>query len=365
MERREISRINATSEKQVALSKQLAKKYQPIADRAALEKLSAGKVMYGFCMLRGGEDFTLIDFLARALLRASSDPKDSAFSEHGARHGTFQEVTEDLISSLQFKPSEVKATLQPTILGYETKNGIVNVTVNRLILRGKEKIRRTFRPAPHQLALEIKSYIDENPRTISDEKTYIQKVLRKTAGELGVPFSIMTGVYLLMETNDITEVFNNKDVRVKIKEARKEKGINQAKIPTPDMPTWQMISNLRRFVLVPDKGGIRPNFEPNAYLDALGVFPHEYSKDFDERLKKFEETDDTVIPKAVFCMLEEVAQREAAPDFLDPYRSEYIHKTYANVATSNLITAFYEFSLPSTDYHFMDLLKVNGNGSKV
>ncbi|HSW96505.1 MAG TPA: hypothetical protein VLF89_01635 [Candidatus Saccharimonadales bacterium] len=344
------------AERQIQLDTSIRNEYPIITSVEGLETYRKKEMTYASFALR--KTPLLFPILETALIRAS-DSKDSAFCEHANEHKNFQEVIENLVNDL--KNRKVRMVNQP--IGIEipasySQGNITEVLAHRLIVEGESRIRPTFRPGPNQLAIEFQNRVEE--RNILEEKRneLLRRTLRKSALEYGMPFAILTAVYAGVEPEKALEIFDNKQFRKEFQEKRGLSGITHAKVPHKnDLVSFvRFYCRMREMLVVNTNKGVRSNFVPLAYFDALEhEFPQEYLKDFSPQLSQFVESDTLVIPRAVFAGLDEMAQRNSSLDFKDPERTEYIESTYGAKGTTRMVTAYYESNLQPEITHFQHL----------
>lgn len=353
MVERDFKRAEATVEAQKVVDKAILKDFVLVSDPTSVEEYAKKKKTFAAFSLKASSE--VISELLQIGLKRAVDQTDPAFCFHASQgHVPFNEVVSDLSSGLE--EGKVKASIVPIDLGVDTKKGSQLVQAKRLILTGEERVRRTFRPGPLQLALEAESFLNEKSinKRESREKA-MAKILKNVAAEYGIPFAILTGFYMKFETHELVKILTNNNVKGFIAKERKLKGAT-ARFPN-SMSDYKIMGEIRRQVVVKEKERIRPNFDKNSYFNGLALFRQDYERDFSPELKVFCENDDLVTAKAVFACLDEIAQKNAPEDFLEPARTEYIDRTFGKFGTTKMITAYFEFALDIGKYKFEEVIK--------
>lgn len=147
-----------------------------------------------------------------------------------------------------------------------------------------------------------------------------------------------------LDTDDILSIFDNKDVRKNIQAIH-----GKVSIPHHGLTSGQLkehiriIKELSQALTVDTSQGRFPSYSAEDYHQALFILTQAKiltPENVATETYAFGLTRDKVVAKAVLRNMHEAAQSLANPRYKDPARTKYIDEGYANLVTSEVITAF-------------------------
>ncbi|OGY16770.1 MAG: hypothetical protein A2785_00760 [Candidatus Chisholmbacteria bacterium RIFCSPHIGHO2_01_FULL_49_18] len=331
---REFFRVEATAHFTMELDEKLAQQF-PLLEAEDAQSLRAFKSKeqsnFSFRVDHPNRQF-LNDVLMTALQRAADPHDHGPFSEHGSLHATYAEAINTIVKSI--KQKSVTTRFQPMEEIIRTDAGPKEFTFNRIIFESPAYERISYRPAPHQAAIELLDL--PQARTLKG----LQRQFRRDILQHGVPYGILLCVYSGMQVHEIFTLFENQDFKRSITSQFGE----QTKIPSSRRTTdRELLRTLMNTMTLRSATEFTPSPSPVIYREALETLTnHSYlsPQDTESAALRFLPTKDVAQARAVFLSMTEVAQRTAHPSFEDPERTDYIERKFGNQSTTNMITAF-------------------------
>ncbi len=348
------------------ISNYIRKTYPLVSTDREVEMYRNGKAAYvSFCTKYNTREqqsrlFSILDI---ALARGQ-DTQDIAFAQQASqRNRSFSDSGNELRQNIS--GGMLSMQQQIDTIPVTTAKGQINAEIHDFVIEGERRQRYQLYPSPLRLAIEMEDKAGLLSLSQQAEQRYAARVLRASASEYGVPFSILTGLYFGLLPEDIIRTFDNPNVIEAILKDRKQKeGLDRTilksiKFPHANEPVQlNMLENIRNIITVSTEEGVKPNYSNDAFGDALNRFTGDYFFDLrNPMLYQLIQTKYTVYPQARFRGLDEIAQTQASTDFINPPRAVYINKYYGDKATTRILQSRYIYDIEPVTYEFEGLLE--------